>query len=325
LHVLVTSRERLHIRGEHLFPLVPLALPDLGQLPDLPILAETPAVALFCAVARASRPDFVLRAEESAAVARLCVRLDGLPLAIELVAAQLALFPAAMLADLDAARTLDLPGPRDLPDRQRTLRAAIEWSFKLLPEAEQQIVTRLALFAPGWHYDAAFALCNDLVADDQHQLLHALDRLYHASFLQRLASPERFTLLETIRAFVLDRARESGILETFRMRHALHYLALAERAAPELKGSQQQQWKAALDADRDNLLLALDRLLFSGHIAAAARLCIALWRYWWMQGEMRLGRTRIEAVLEHEPALSALLRGQAWYSCAKWRNRQVNQ
>jgi predicted ATPase/DNA-binding XRE family transcriptional regulator len=316
LYVLTTSRERLQLRGEQLFPLAPLALPDLNRLPQLSTLVTTPAVALFCAVARASQPDFELRTDDATTVAQLCVRLDGLPLAIELVAAQVALLSARTLAALDTARTLDLPGPRDLPDRQRTLRAAIDWSYTLLSEIEQQILLRLAIFEPGWHHEAAFALSLDLVDHDPHAFLAAIERLYHASFLQRLTDGERFALLETIRSYALTQLGTGDTLAQLRRKHAMYYLLLAEQAAPELKGAQQQRWKQLLQVAHENLLAALEWFFTANEPLEAARLATALWRYWWMQGELRAGQARMARALAAEAALPDSLRGQAWYGYA---------
>ena len=248
---LVTSRSPLHVYGEQEFPVPPLGLPDPVALPEHDVLAGYPAVALFTQRAQSAKPDFQLTPENAAAVARLCVRLDGLPLAIELAAARSKLFtPAAMLEKLavEAATTplLDLlaAGPRDRSDRQRTLRGALDWSYKLLDADEQRLFRRLSVFVGGRTLEAAEAVCNgggDLGPGVQDAMLSLVEK----SLLQQQEGPggeTRFWMLETIHSYASEHLDESGEAETVRRAHAEYYLALTEQGEPHLRGAEQIRW-----------------------------------------------------------------------------------
>ena len=303
LTVLVTSRVALEVRGEQRIPVPPLAPPD----PDRPLapdaLIEYPAVALFVERARAVAPDFRLTEDNAPAVAAICARLDGLPLAIELAAARIGvLAPASLLARLDSRLSVLTGGARDLPTRQRTLRAAVDWSYDLLAPAERDLFVRLAVFAGGATLEAVEAVC---IATEAAPLvgvdaLEGLEALTRASLVQHIAGPDgepRFVMLETLREYAAERLQTSDAARLVRRAHADYYLALAERAAPELRGPCEQEWLAHLAREHDNLRAALRWTLDAGEVEPAMRLGGALWQFWWMRGYLREGRRWLEAIL----------------------------
>ncbi|HET8631856.1 MAG TPA: AAA family ATPase, partial [Thermomicrobiales bacterium] len=272
LTLLITSRAELRLRWEHIFPVPPLALPDAGREPAPDGLASYAAVRLFVARARAARPDFALTADNVATVAAICRRLDGLPLALELAAARLrVLGPAALLARLGDGLALLAGGARDLPARQRTLRDTLAWSHDLLAPAEQALFARLGVFVGGWTAAAAGAVCG-AAADPPLSVLEGLDALVANSLLRLEAVVDgepRFGMLETIRAYALERLEESGEAETIRRAHADYYLALAEGAAPPPGGPGGEARPAWAEDDYDNLLSAQHWALAHGERARA--------------------------------------------------------
>ena len=286
LRVLATSRAPLKIGAEAEYPLHPLALPDAALPPD--DLAHVPSVALFVARAQKARPDFVLTAETAGAVAAICRRLDGLPLALELAAARVrVLDPQALLDRL--ARSLDVltTGDRDLPERQRTLRATIAWSHDLLTEPEQQLFRRLAVFAGGWTQDAAEAVGYD---GDASRALDEVSSLVEKGLVQPAGVPGRFDLLQTIRAFAGERLDASGEAEAIRARHAAYYLIVAEEVRVGVAGPRQLEAMARADVEAANhrAVLAHDRQRAALGDAEAAesglRLCGSFWLYWHIRG-----------------------------------------
>ncbi|MBL7202256.1 MAG: tetratricopeptide repeat protein [Anaerolineae bacterium] len=311
LRILATSREPLYVRGEQRFPVPPLPLPDLARLPPgagaVSALSHIPAVALFCDRARAIRPGFALTAENGAAVAEICVRLDGLPLPIELAAARIrSLSPQAMLARLTSRLGLLADGPRDLPPRQRTLRGTLDWSYDLLTLAEQTLFGELAVFSGGCTAEAVEAVCTSGASlseggsDPQpstagRTLRELLGSLLDKSLLQLSESAEDgpcYALLETVREYALDRlvARGSHEADAVRQRHAAHCLHVARAAAPELTGPQQAPWLSRLDREHGNLRAALGWALESGDVELAAGICGALWHFWAVRGHLQEGR-----------------------------------
>ena len=247
LKVLVTSREVLRLSGEHEFPVPPLALPDLQRLPALEPLSQYAAVALFIQRALAVKPDFTVTNANAPAVAEICVRLDGLPLAIELAAARIRLLtPQAMLARLESRLQLLTGGARDVPTRQQTLRGTIAWSYDLLDEGERALFRRLAVFAGGCTLEAAEAVCQSardpLTGAGQAlavEVLDGLESLVGKSLMRPQEAPggeSRFTMLETIREYALEKLGESGETAAVGRQHAVYYLGLAEEAQPKLRG-----------------------------------------------------------------------------------------
>jgi predicted ATPase/DNA-binding CsgD family transcriptional regulator len=305
--VLVTSRIALGVRGEHRLPVPPLALPDPDAPADPMALADVPAVALFVARAAAVDPDFTLTAENAPTVAALCRRLDGLPLALELAGARADLLPpAALLARLGGGRAGPPPdlgvlagGPADLPERQRTLWRTLDWSYDLLAPGERARFARFAVFAGGATL-AAIAAVGEDDGPGPADPLAGVAALARASLLVRGAGAgdePRFGMLEMVRAYAAARLATSGEADAARRAHAAFFLALAERAAPALRGPGGAAWLARLDPEHDNLRAALDWAIAAGEGAVAAGLGAALWRYWWLRGFLGEGRRHLEAIL----------------------------
>ncbi|MBV9280805.1 MAG: helix-turn-helix domain-containing protein, partial [Chloroflexi bacterium] len=264
LRMLVTTRAVLRLSGERVFEVPPLAVPAAGTLPDLEVVGQSEAVRLFCDRAQAAKADFALTRENAEAIVELCRRLDGLPLAIELAASRSrVLSPRALLARLSGRLDLVRGGARDLPARQQTLRGTIAWSYQLLDEGEQQVFTRLAVFAGGCTLAAAEAVCRaegDLPGD----VLEGLSSLVDKSLLgvEEQEAPgghtePRFVLLETIREYALEKLAERDELLDAQRAHAAYYLRLAEEAEVELEGPRQVAWLARLEREHDNLRAAL--------------------------------------------------------------------
>ncbi len=230
LSVLVTSRAVLRLRGEYEFPVSPLALPDLSRLPDLETLVDSPVVALFAQRARAVQTDFRVTEENASSVATICVRLDGLPLAIELAAARIKLLrPHELLIGLNSRLRLLTGGARDLPARHRTLRAAISWSYDLLSDDERRLFHRASVFAGGCSLEALEAICEGDDGQNGFDALEGVSSLLDHSLLRRVEQPEgeaRFGMLETIREYALERLEMSEEGETVHRRHAEYCLAL---------------------------------------------------------------------------------------------------
>jgi predicted ATPase/DNA-binding CsgD family transcriptional regulator len=293
LKVLVTSRTRLRLISEREFPLSPLAVPHTGSELELSGLVQFPATALFCERAVAVNPGFAPSDADARAVADICSRLDGLPLAIELAAARLkVLTPEAMRARLEHRLDVLTGGPRDLPARQRTLRDTIEWSHDLLDEHEQRLFRRLAAFVGGCTLEAAEALSAAL--GDSGQVLDLIAALVDQSLVRR-SSPAgaqaRLSMLETIREYGLERLASSGEEQAVRAAHADYYLALAETAEPALMSAESAEWLVRLEREHDNLRTALRFLLDepSGG-EQALRLTGALSRFWVQRGHLSEGR-----------------------------------
>jgi predicted ATPase len=313
LKLLVTSRAVLHLYGEYEFVVPPLAVPAPRQLPPLEDLAHYPAVRLFLARAQAVKPKCTLTEENAPIIAAICHRLDGLPLAIELAAARIKLFsPQALLTRLEHRLTMLTGGARDLPARQQTLRAAIAWSHDLLAAPEQTLFRRLAVFGGQYTLEAAAAVCN-ADTDLPFDMLEGLAALVDQSLLrqvEQLDGEPRFTMLETIREYAMERLIASGAVDTIRRRHAEYYLALAERLEPEWRGPRKLAWRRQLDAEYGNLRAALDWL--TGHDAVLlARLAGALFRFWQFHGSITEGRSWLDRALEHGIGLPALVRAKA--------------
>ena len=274
LDLLVTSREPLHVMAEQEYPVPPLAHEE--------------GVGFFLARARAVKPDF----EAGDAVSEICRRLDDLPLALELAAARVkALSSEQIVERLEQRLPLLIGGARDLPERQRTLRATIEWSYDLLAPEEQRLFSRLAVFHGGCTLETA-----EEVADADLDILHSL---VDKSLLRH--TEERFWGLETIREYAAERLEDSGQAEELRQRHAEHFLALAEEAEPHLVGGPSaREWLDRLEREHDNLRAALDRLEGSGERHRVLRLAGALSEFWDVRGHTAEGRRRLESALAHD-------------------------
>lgn len=293
LTILSTSRVRLRLRGEQEYPVAPLAVPELpspGDAENLAAIPLAPSVELFRQRAEAARPDFALTPGVLPAVAAICRRLDGLPLAIELAAARIRMLPPAQLQQrlerpLDDLSTTDW----DVPDRHRTLRATMAWSYDLLNPQEQDMFRQMSAFRGSWSL-AAFAT----VANTQPEHLASL--IDHSLvFAQRSPDDEesRFAMLQTIRDFAEERLIAAGEQEVTLRRHAEVFLALAEEAAPHLEGSAQAEWLQRLERDHPNLTAALHWLRLHDP-ALALRLGGALWRFWWLLGLLTEGAQELD-------------------------------
>lgn len=285
LKVLATSRAALRLSGEHQFPVPPLSLPDLKELPGPEAVLEYAAVALFTQRATAVKPDFALTQGNAAAVAELCVRLDGLPLAIELAAARVTLLsPQAMLAHMAGDRGLSslsllTGGPRDLPSRQQTLWDTIEWSYALMDVDEQLLFNRLASFSGGCTLEAAEEVCS-AGRDLSITVLDGLSSLIDKNLLRQAEPAEgepRLVMLETIREYARERLAESGEEDQARRAHAAYYLVLAEEATAKLNGAEQEVWLNRLETEHDNFRAALAWSLDRGETEMGLRLGGALW------------------------------------------------
>jgi predicted ATPase/transcriptional regulator with XRE-family HTH domain len=304
LKVLLTSRVVLHLAGEYEYSVPPLRLPDLGRLARFDVLAHNPAVALFAQRSQAIDPSFLLSETNVAAVAAICVRLDGLPLAIELAAARIKLLePQALLARLHRRLPLLTRGPRDLPARQQTLNAAIEWSYDLLAAGEQALFTRLGVFVGGCTLDAAEAICGGRPADAvspsmESEVLDGLQSLIDASLVQvQQSDSRRLLLLETVREYALDRLAEREDGDAVRHHHALYYLQLAEAAEAEWDGPQKAQLLAQIEREHGNFRAALTWAHARRDASALLRLTGILWKFWDIRGYLSEGRNWMAAAL----------------------------
>jgi predicted ATPase/DNA-binding SARP family transcriptional activator len=300
LTILATSRALLHIAGEHSYPVPPLALADPAHPAPLDALSRVESIALFLARVQARLPSFQLTEANAGELTAICARLDGLPLAIELAAARAALLsPRMLLARLNRRLALLTDGPHDLPDRQRTLRATIDWSYRLLDVSEQLLFGRLAIFADGWGLEAAEAVAGT-VGPLATGTLDGLQALLDKHLVQRVSGVDgepRFTMLETLREYALERLAERGEAQVAQQAHAQHYLALAEAAAPALHGPEQIAWFDRLDEEHANLYVALAWLLEAGNVASALSLASALHWFWHVRGHFAEGRIWLERAI----------------------------
>ena len=325
LKVIASSRAPLRIAGEQEYPVPPLDLPDPAHLPRLDVLAQSDAVRLFIERAMAVRPDFRVTPENASAVAEIVSRLDGLPLAIELAAARVkVLTPQAMLPKLREGLDMLASTGRDQPERQRTLRGAISWSWDLLNPAECRLFSRLAVFVSGGMLPQIEEVCgtaNELGGD----VLDVLSSLVEHSLVRQLeiAGQPRFRMLVTIREYALERLDESAERELIRVRHARAYLALAEQARGYLQGADQKRWLDLLEDEHDNLRAALESSIADARGEDACRLVSALWRFWQIRGHLVEGTHWCERVLalptESIPPLVLMRALEAAAGVAYWR------
>jgi predicted ATPase/class 3 adenylate cyclase len=297
LRVLITSRGPLRISGEREFPVPPLALPSEHEILTPETLMRFEAVALFVDRARAARPDFVLDARTGPLVADIVARLDGLPLAIELAAARIRLLSLEGIRDrLDSRLGLLTGGARDLPERQRTLRSAIEWSYDLLDDGHRRLFARLGVFVGGFAIEHAEDVCGPGLGID---ILDGIAALGDQGLLRRIesAGQSRFLMLETIREFALECLAAGGEQQEIRSRHARVYLGFAEKAAPMYTRRDVRSWLDLSEVDHDNLRAAFAWAVERKEGEVAQRLGGSLWRFWQMRGHLREGREKVEAAL----------------------------
>jgi predicted ATPase/DNA-binding XRE family transcriptional regulator len=329
LKLLVTSRAILHLRGEQEFAVPPLNLPDLQQLPPLEALSQYAAVQLFIARALDVKPDFAITNANAPAVVEICARLDGLPLAIELAAAWIKLFPPqALLARLDRRLNVLTSRMRDLPARQQTLRHTLDWSYELLEAGMQVLFARLGVFVGGCTIAGAEAVCelsieNEELSNDspsrrflnaQFSMLNVIAALVDHSLLRQTVGADgepRFTMLETIREYALERLEQRGEADVLRRQHAHFFLALAEEADAKITGAEQSFWLGRLEQEHDNLRAALAWCQTpAGDVELGLRFGVALWWFWEIRGYFHEGRRWLEGMLAQAPART-LLRASA--------------
>jgi predicted ATPase/class 3 adenylate cyclase len=305
LKILATSREGLRISGEREVPVPPLDLPNLNQLPSLETLSQYASVELFVRRAQAVRPNFQITNDTAPAVAEICHRLDGLPLAIELAAARIKLLPPhAMLARMQNRLEFLTGGARNLPARQQTLRNAIAWSYDLLNVGEQKFFQQLSVFVGGCTIDAVEAVAG---ADpDGPSILDQLGSLLDKSLLQvveGINDEPRFVMLGLLREFGLEQLEASSEGRTTRLCHANYFLALAEQAEEKLESAQQVEWINQMEQEHDNLRAALE---WSKTADAAGEICLrlagTLGLFWEVRGYFSEGRERLSSILSTEIA-----------------------
>ena len=293
LRVLVTSREPLQLYGEQEFPVPPLGLPDAAGEPS------GEALGLFVQRAQAVRPDFALTPENTPAAVEICRRLDGLPLAIELAAARTRLFaPEQLLARLESRLDLLTGGPRDVPARQRTLRAALDWSYDLLEDDDRRLFAHFSVFTGGCTVDAVEAICGAGLDRDP---LEGLASLVNKSLIRQEVGPGgdlRFVMLATLCEYALERLRERGEESALRQAHAAFYLALAQEAAQAMRGPDERRWILQLEAEQSNLRAALTWYL-GADVQAGLRLVVALSYFWFIEGHTQEGHYWFQQALRH--------------------------
>jgi non-specific serine/threonine protein kinase len=328
LKALVTSREALRLSGEQEYPVPPLSLPPANPV-SIQAVADSEAGALFVQRAQMMLPRFAVGEDNAAAVAQICTRLDGLPLAIELAAARCKMLtPQALLERLDSRLTTLTGGSRDAPLRQQTLRHTIEWSYNLLDEDEKTLFARLAVFRGGRSLEAIEAVCGEGLPAD---VFDALASLVDKNIIQQTESPDdepRFVMLETIHEYARERLEESGEAEMMRRRHAEYFTELVERAEPELHHAQQNRWFQLLEAEHSNLRAVLDWSLGSGEVAFGLRIAGALQLFWNAYGhhvegirwtQLLLGRLDEAPPIYHPKFLVCAGSLAALYDCANAR------
>jgi predicted ATPase len=301
LKVLVTSRAALHLYGEHEFPVPPLALPDSRSIPSVEVLSQYPAVALFVQRAVAAKPNFELNRENAPAVIEICSRLDGLPLAIELAAARVkVLSPSSMLTRLASRFQLLTGGARDLPQRQQTLRAAMDWSYDLLNAEEQKLFRRLSVFVGGCNLEGVEAVCNTK-GDLDLDLLDGMASMVDKSLAQQVEQAKgesRFVMLETIREYALEKLEASGEAGMTKRAHAAYCLVLAEEEATEQRDAGGAEWLKRFALEHDNFRAGLEWLTETGDAEWGLRLGTALFRFWETREYLAEGRDRLGRLLK---------------------------
>jgi predicted ATPase/DNA-binding CsgD family transcriptional regulator/DNA-binding XRE family transcriptional regulator len=330
LKLLITSREVLHVRGEHTFVVQPLALPAPAPVPDREEILRSGAVALFVERAREIIPDMEFTDDDLALITEICRRVDGLPLAIELAATRLKLLPLPTLLErLEDRLTLLTGGPRDLPTRQQTLRNTLQWSYDLLSEEEQRLFRRLSVFVGGCTLEAVEALSERLDGCKPGEMLDEITSLLdkHLLFQEKQEKHEpRLRMLETIREYGWERLSSCSDLEQTRQAHAQYYLHLTEEAEAHLFGEGQQQWFDRLERELDNLRAALhwslepareEEMAQRGEIAL--RMAASLVRFWTVRRSHVEGYAWLERALAQQantnaPARVKALSGASWFA-----------
>lgn len=325
LAVLTTSRERLRLRWEHTLVVPPLELPVIEPSPTPEALSGVASVALLMQRARSVHSEFALTTENASAVAEICARLDGLPLAIELAAARVGVLSPAQILGRFGTRLPSLSwNAPDAPERHRTLRAAISWSYDLLSPEEQALFRRLGVFIGGWTLEGAEAVGD--VEELGFEVLGILESLVDKSLVRVTHAADgevRFGMLETMREYALEQLRDGGELELVQERHANYFLALAERVAPKFRSPSQVVWQTRLERDHDNLRAVLRWAPKAERGEVELRLAAALAYFWYFQAHIGEGRGWLEHALAHDQGCPAAARAEALTWCAyfAWAQR----
>jgi predicted ATPase/DNA-binding SARP family transcriptional activator len=321
IKVLATSRSPLRLVPEHEYPVPPLSVPDLTRSSDPGALADSEAVRLFVQRSVAVKPDFELNSGNARAVGEICIRLDGLPLAMELAAARCRfLSPQSIVERLEHRLALLTGGPRDLPSHQQTLRDTIAWSYDLLTDEEQYLFAHLGVFAGG----CTVAALEAVSGGSPGEVLDGLSSLVDKSLLHERGgeSEPRFAMLYTIQEFACDELDQTGLAEAARGRHFEWFLAFVERAEPELRGARQATWLAQLERENDNLRAALRWARESGNNERVLRLAGALARFWAVRGYLTEGRAYLEVALTSDERRSPDVRAKALHGAFILAQRQ---
>lgn len=312
LVVLATSRAPLRVRGEQEYPVPPLDLPPSTWSPDTDEVLDAPSGQLFLERAQAVSPDFRLTPENAGAVAAICWRLAGLPLALELAAAKTRFLDAeALLSRLDEA--LSTAWARGLPQRQRTMRAALDWSYELLSEPERELFRKLSVLS-GFSLEGAEAVGAGVPGEILDNLGVLVEQSLVSVVIGAAGVGTRYGMLEPVRQYAREKLRESGELEEALHRHAALFLALAEEAEPELRGPRQAEWLDRLESESPNYRAVMAWARETGEAVTAARIGWGLYSFWWIRGYNEEGRRWMEATLEHE--LPPALRARALHAAA---------
>jgi predicted ATPase/class 3 adenylate cyclase len=297
LKFMITSRVALRLYGEQEYTVPPMTLPDPRRHITLEELAKNEAVQLFMDRAKAVKSDFELTEENASAVVQICRKLDGLPLALELAAVRIRLLPPkSMLARLESRLKLLTGGAKNLPARQQTLRAAIDWSYDLLNEQDRMLFRRMAIFVGGATFEAMEAVCN---VDGEIDVLEQTESLVSKSLLRQQTQADgepRFVMLETVREYAMEHLMESEDTERLHSIHAEHYLALAEMVESKLTGSSQSTWLDVLEVEHDNLQTALRWFVEKCLVEQALRMAGALSRFWLVRSYLTEGRRQLAEV-----------------------------
>ncbi|MBC8075048.1 MAG: tetratricopeptide repeat protein, partial [Chloroflexales bacterium] len=327
LKLLITSRRVLRLYGEYEVVVAPLALPDLRTGVTVEHLRESPAVALFVQRAQTIQRDFMLTRLNAAVIAEICVRLDGLPLAIELAAARSKLLsPKGLLARLANRLGLLTWGPHHLPPRQQTLRGTLDWSYGLLDPDSQHLLAQLAVFMGGWTIEAVEEIASTPGGTQTPTgVIDGLMTLIDNSLVRQsdsATSEDRYTMLETIREYAAERLSATGVAEAVHRRHAAYYLTLAELAEAALTGAQQLAWLGRLEVEHDNIRAALRWSLEQGEVETAARIASALRLFWLVQGHLSEGRAWLDTALARNQALSEAVQAKALLASGRLAREQ---
>jgi predicted ATPase/DNA-binding CsgD family transcriptional regulator len=316
LKIVITSREVLHLQAEYEYPVSPLALPDLKQLPTIDEIPQYTAIALFIQRAQVALHTFQITPSNVRAVAEICTQLDGLPLAIELAAARVKLLPPYdLLARLSQRFEILTSGIRTLPTRQQTLRNTLKWSYDLLNTREQQLFRRLSVFVRNWTIAAVEAVCYE-TPQEAASALDEISSLFDKSLLLQTEreGEAHFTMLLTVREYGLECLRESSEAERIQRAHARYYLTMAEEVEPEYFGTQATAVLDKLEREYENLRAAFQWMSKSGEIEMALRLGGALWWFWYARGHLSEGRQLMDLLLSRSEGVAASVRAKALIS-----------